>query len=262
MVPAVYRLRHYGVEKKRKNAPRVLGIIPARGGSKSIPKKNIVKLGGRPLLFYILSAALQSSVLSNVVVSSDDDEILAVAKKNGGEGVCLKRPEHLARDTTPDVPVLQHAVLCAEEKYGYMFDYVVQLHVTTPFLSSKDIDESLKKLLAHPRADSIVSVYRVDELHPKKLKKIVKGKLMQWVPGITETTTSRRQDLEPVYKRNAGLYASKRAVVMEKGRVWGDYCLAYEMPRERSVDINSPIDLVIAEAVLKHLERNKDTKLA
>lgn len=246
----------------QKNRPFILGIIPARGGSKSIPKKNIAKLGGKPLLFYVLSAALKSSRLSNVLVSSDDDEILAVAKKYGGADVCLKRPEHLALDTTPDVPMLQHAVLCAEKKYGHTFDYVVQLHVTTPFLSSKDIDESLKMLLAHPRADSIVSVYRVPELHPKKLKKIVNGKLEQYVAEMTELTTSRRQDLEPVYKRNAGLYASKRAVVMEKGSVWGDYCLAYEMPRERSFDINNPIDLVVAEAVLKHLERHKNTKLA
>lgn len=243
---------------KEEKQPFVLGIIPARGGSKSIPKKNIAKLGGKPLLFYMLSAALRSSVLSNVVVSSDNDEILVVAKKYGGADICLKRPEHLARDTTPDVPVLQHAILCAEGKYGCTFDYVVQLHVTTPFLSSEDIDESLKKLIMHPRADSIVSVYRVDELHPKKLKKIVKGRLMQYVPEMMELTTSRRQDLEPVYKRNAGLYAARRRVVMEEGRVWGDYCLAYEMPRERSIDINNPLDLVIAEVVLKYARRREN----
>ncbi len=245
---------------KKKHASLMLGIIPARGGSKSIPKKNIAKLGGKPLLFYVLSAALQSRMLDVVVVSSDDDAILAIAEKYGGKEVCLKRPKHLARDTTPDVPMLQHAVLCTEEKYKCTFDYVVQLHATTPFLSSRDIDGSLKKLLAHPSADSVVSVYRVDELHPKKLKKIVDGKLEQYVPEIVEITTSRRQDLEPVYKRNAGIYAAKRAVVMERERVWGDYCLAYEMPRERSFDINNPIDLIVAEAVLKHLKQRGDIK--
>lgn len=247
---------------KEKKRPIILGIIPARGGSKSIPKKNIAKLGGKPMLSYILSTALKSAYLSHVVVSSDDEEILRVAEKYGGKEVLLKRPRHLARDTTPDVPMLQHAVFCAEKKYGCTFDFVVQLHVTTPFLSSWDIDESLKKLLAHPMADSIVSVYRVDELHPKKLKKIVNGKLEQYVAEMMELTTSRRQDLEPVYKRNAGLYASKRAVVMESGRVWGDYCLAYEMPRERSFDINNPIDLIVAESVLKHLKLHKNAKLA
>lgn len=239
---------------------KILGIIPARGGSKSIPKKNIAKLGGKPMLFYILNSALKSANLSHVVVSSDDDEILAVAKKYGGEDILLKRPKDLALDTTPDVPMLQHAILNTEEKYKCTFDYVVQLHATTPFLSSQDIDESLKKLVAHPRADSIVSVYRVDELHPKKLKKIVNGKLAQYVPKMTELTTSRRQDLEPVYKRNAGLYAAKRSIVMEERRVWGDYCLGYEMPRERSFDINNPIDLIIAEAVLKHLKQHGDIK--
>lgn len=242
---------------KEKKHPLVLGIIPARGGSKSIPKKNIAKLGGKPLLFYVLNAALKSASLSHVVVSSDDEEILRVAEKYGGAEVSLKRPKHLARDTTPDVPVLQHAILSSEKKYKCTFDYIVQLHVTTPFLSSQDIDESLKKLIAHPHADSIVSVYRVDELHPKKLKKIVQGRLVQFVPNMDEVTTSRRQDLSSVYKRNAGLYASKRAVVMEKERVWGDYCLAYEMPRERSFDINNAIDLVVAEAVLRHSTRRK-----
>ncbi len=240
---------------EKKKHPLVLGIIPARGGSKSIPKKNIAKLGGKPMLFYILDAAFKSAYLSHVVVSSDDEEILTIAEKYGGTKVLLKRPKYLARDTTPDVPVLQHAILYSEKKYKCIFDYVVQLHVTTPFLSSQDIDESLKKLVAHPRADSIVSVYRVDELHPKKLKKIVKERLVQYVPEMTEFTTSRRQDLEPVYKRNAGLYAAKRSVVMKEGRVWGDYCLGYKMPRERSFDINNPIDLIVAEAVLKHLRR-------
>lgn len=231
----------------------ILGIIPARGGSKSVPKKNIFPLGGKPLLAYILEAALKSSRLSRVVVSSDDDEVLAVAEEYGGPDVLLKRPATLADDKAPDVPTLQHAVRALEERHGATYDYVVQLHATTPFLTSNDIDAALG-LLLETGADSVVSVFEDNDLHPKKMKRIVDGRLEQYVPEVPEGSTSRRQDVDPVYKRNAGLYASKRHIVMDDSLVWGPWCVPYIMPRERSVDINDALDFVIAEAVLNHLK--------
>lgn len=241
---------------ENKNPPLVLGIIPARGGSKSVPRKNIKLLGGRPLLFYMLSAALGARLLSRVVVSSEDDEILSVARTYGGEKVLLRRPKKLAQDKTPDVPMLQHAVKAIEKIDGCVFDYVVQLHVTTPFVTSKDIDAALERLFGS-EAESIVSVCQVNEYHPIKMKKIVDGRLAQYVPDFEERSTVRRQDLEPVYWRNGGLYASKRHIVMERGRVFGDHVLPYIMPPERSVDMNSIIDFWTAEAVLKNMRKQK-----
>lgn len=236
--------------------PRVLAIIPARGGSKSVPRKNIKLLGGKPLLYYMLSAALGSKLLSRVVVSSEDDEILRVAEKYGGEKIIVRRPKNLALDKTPDVPMLQHAVKIVEKMDACTYDYVVQLHVTTPFVTSEDIDIALSALLASD-AESIVSVCEVNDYHPVKLKKMVDGKLQQYIDGLLEHSTARRQDFEPVYKRNGGLYASRRKIIMEQGRVFGDVVLPHIMPPEKSIDINSIVDFWTAEAVLKNMKTNK-----
>ena len=244
--------------EKKKTAPnvRILGVIPARGGSKGVPRKNIRPLAGKPLLYYMLTEALKSSRLSRVVVSSDDDEILAIAAMYGGQKVPLKRPKHLATDTAPDVPMLQHAVRAVEGEEGTPYDYVVQLHVTTPFVSSKDIDAALDQLLAKPEADSVVSVFSISDYHPIKLKKIVDDRLQQYVPEYDEKTTERRQDLDPVYKRNGGLYASKREVVMEQHRVFGDFCLPYVMPYELSFEVDKPVDFLIADYLMRHYKKH------
>lgn len=251
-----------GVQLGRTLSPKknILAIIPARGGSKGVPRKNIKPLANKPLLFYVLQAALHSKMLTDVVVSSEDNEILQVAESIGGNKVVLKRPHELAEDTTPDVPMLQHAVNTVEKQKNIHFDYVVQLHVTTPFLTSVDIDLAIEKLLQNEQADSVVSVFQVNSYHPIKLKKIVNGKLEQYVEQFTEKTTSRRQDVEPVYKRNGGIYASKREIVMELGRVWGDYVVPYIMPEEKSLEIDSPTDFLLADLLMTHQQKLQDTR--
>ncbi|MDP3735401.1 MAG: acylneuraminate cytidylyltransferase family protein [bacterium] len=235
--------------------PYILAVIPARGGSKSVPRKNIKPLGGVPLLAHMLRSALASSSLSRVVVSSEDEEVLDIAASLGGREVALRRPVELALDTTPDVPMLQHATSEIEREMGRAVDYVVQLHATTPFLTAADIDEALEMLVARREADSIVSVYEVRDFHPVKMKRVrADGFLEQYVSGTEELTTSRRQDFESVYKRNGGLYAARRSVVMELGRVWGEKVLPYIMPHERSVDINSATDFLVAEAIYRSLK--------
>lgn len=231
-----------------------MGIIPARGGSKSIPRKNIKLLAGKPLLYYMLKAALGSKLLTNVVVSSEDDEILGVAKKYGGQEVLLKRPAKWAQDKSPDIPVLQHAVRVVEKRLGVTFDIVVMLHATSPLTRPEDIDACVDKLIK-TGAESVVSVYRVNDFHPKKLKKLKGDRLLPYLPDLEEKTTSRRQDVAPVYKRNVAIYASTRNVIMNLGRVWGDDCRAYVMPEELSIDINSAYDFFVAEMLMKRLGR-------
>jgi len=205
----------------------------------------------------MLGAALGSQYLTRVVVSSEDDEILRVARRYGGKGVPLKRPEELAQDTSPDTPMLQHAVREIEKKDGVMFDYVVQLHTTTPFMTSEDIDGAIQRLLDDPTADSSVTVCQVNSYHPIKMKKIVGDRLAQYVEHLEEKTTSRRQDFHPVYKRNGGLYASKRAVVMDLGRVWGDQVVPYVMPDHKSLEIDSPTEFLLADLLMRHLQQQK-----
>jgi len=224
-----------------------------------VPRKNIKKLAGKPLLSYVLSAAKKSRFLIDLVVSSDDADILRVAEKYGGEEAVLKRPKELAKDETSDVPVLQHAVELMEIKKKISYDIVVMLHATTPLLRTEDIDGCIEKLIKTD-ADSVVSVYKVTDANPIKMKRIVDDKLLPYVDGFNEDTTIRRQDLPPVYRRNAGIYVSKRKIIMEDGKVWGKDVRPYLMPEERSVDINGLLDFYFAEAAIKFLKKEKNEK--
>ncbi|MEK7185045.1 MAG: acylneuraminate cytidylyltransferase family protein [Patescibacteria group bacterium] len=231
-----------------------LAVITARGGSKGVPRKNIRLLNGKPLLWYSLTAALSSNLLTRVVVSSDDDEILAVAKQYGGERVVLKRPSELALDNSPSLPVVQHAVLEIEKRDGVIFDYVLLIQPTTPFILSSDIDNMLK-LIIDTDADSVVSVCEINDTHPVKIKKIVDGRLVQYIDGMEENVF-RRQDLPTAYKRNGGIYVNKRSVVMDKNSLHGNGvdCRAFIMPIERSVDINTPADFLLAEVIARNFK--------
>jgi len=235
---------------------KVLGVITARGGSKGIPGKNVKLLNGKPLLSYTLTAALNSKYLDRVVVSSDSKKILDVAKKCGGESVILKRPKNLAKDGTPSLPVVKHAVREVENKMGQKFDYIALIQPTTPFLNSKDIDNVVKILIKN-KARTVVSVCEVND-HPTRIKKIVNGKLIQYCKNLSETAV-RRQDLPIAYKRNAGIYANTRKAVMDNNILYGfnGNCLPYIMPKERSVDINTINDFYLAEIIAKQLNKKK-----
>lgn len=232
---------------------KILAVIPARGGSKGVPRKNIKLLGGKPLIYYILSAALKSKMLNHVAVSSEDEEILSVAKKYGKKSnklILVKRPKHLAKDSTLAQPVLKHAVDEIEKEKRREFDYIIMLQVTTPFVTSSDIDNAVKKIIK-TKADSVVSVYQINDTHPVKIKKIINDRLYQYTPSLRETVF-RRQDLPLAYKRNGGIYISRRDVVMKQNLIWGRICRPYIMSPERSVDINNHVDFYLAEVMLKN----------
>ncbi len=234
--------------------PEIIAIITARGGSKGVPRKNIRPLAGKPLIGYMIDAAGKSSWITKLVVSSDDDEILQISKELGGDRVhIVKRPEELAQDKSPSLPTIEHAVELIEAQEGKRFDHVVMLQPTTPFISTEDIDGALEKLVT-TGADSVMSVYEVNEHHPAKAKKITEDdRLVQYVDGYSETENTR-QKLHPVYKRNGAVYASTRDTVMEKKKLYGADDIVtrpYIVPAERSVDINTMLDFHVAEALLE-----------
>lgn len=235
---------------------KIIAIIPVRGGSKGIPHKNIKLLCGKPLLYYILKAALGGKYPMEVAISSDDDEILKIAKKYGeGRVILIKRPSALAQDMTPDNPVLKHAVKKVEEMKGYKFDCVMMLHATSPLTVSADIDGVIEKMLA-TRADSVVSVYRVPAMHPMKMKKIINDRLVQYVATIKEHTHTR-QKIPPVYKRNGAIYLATRKMIIEDG-LWfnGGICRPYLMPAERSLDIDNITDFAVAKVLMKWFKKD------
>ena len=229
----------------------ILGVIPARGGSKSVPRKNITPVFGRPLIAYTIAAAQQSKELTHFLLSSDDDEIIAVAKQYGAP-VPFIRPAVLATDQAPTLPVVQHAIRYMEEQEGIIFDYVVLLQPTTPMRTAEDIDTAVKKLVS-TRADSVVSVCDVDAYHPARMRQIVDDQLVE-LPIKEPKEMARRQDLPPVYIRNGAIYAVRRDLVIEGNSMIGMVSRPYVMPVEQSVNIDSPLDLLLA----KHLMREEN----
>ncbi|GEM_PF-55993 len=243
------------MKKQLNDRPNILAVIPARGGSKSVPRKNIKPIAGRPLIDYMIQAALGSKELTHVCLSSEDAEILSIGKKWGGPNLLLvDRPKELAEDTTPSLPVVQHAVTELEKRLGLTFDYVVLLQPIMPLAFSSDIDACIRMLI-DTKSDSVVSMCIVNDYHPMKIKRLKPdGTLTQFVPDMPETIF-RRQDLEPAYWRNGAIYAVTREAVMENKFTLGFFCgpvtRPYVMPRERSVDINHPMDFVAAEALIE-----------
>lgn len=216
---------------------RLLAVIPARGGSKGIPRKNIRDLAGLPLIAYSIKAGQAASSVDRLIVSTEDDEIAAVSSRYGAE--VIKRPKSLARDDAPTRPVLEHAVDCLA-RTGYRPDAVLTLQPTSPLRTARHIDEAVAIFESDPTADSLVSCVRVPHIfHPNSvMKRAADGSLVPFIPGPPIT---RRQDKEPVYARNgAAIYITRVDRVCDF--VFGGRLLSYEMSMEESVDIDDEED--------------------
>ena len=225
----------------------IVAVITARGGSKGIPRKNISSLLGKPLIAYSIEAALHAKTLTRTMVSTDDETIARVSEQYGAE-VPFLRPQHLATDTATGIAVLQHAVTYLAEQEDYLADIVVCLQPTSPLRTAEDIDRGVN-LCLRSGADSVVSLCRAQH-HPFWMKKVVDGRVYPLM-NEDEQTYTRRQDLPPVYQLNGALYVTRRKVLLEENRVLGDNTLAYIMPQERSIDIDTRTDLKLAEVLLK-----------
>lgn len=227
------------------NDKNILAIIPARGGSKGIPNKNIVDIGGNPLVKYTIDAALGSKMLTHCVVSTDSDEIADVAKSCGAL-VPFKRPKHLSNDKALSLPVMQHAVEFMEAEQGHQYDLVIMLQPTTPLRQTKDIDNAIN-LLLDTGADSVISVVEVEGHHPLRMKRVVDSRLINYIDQGHEDMRPR-QELPPVYIRNGAIYATMRDVLMDNDSFTGSDSRAYIMPSERSVNIDTHQDLLLAKS--------------
>lgn len=220
----------------------VLAVIPARGGSKGIPGKNIVDLAGKPLLAWTIEAAKKSRYIDRVILSSDDDEIIAVAKRWGCE-VPFKRPARLAQDDTPGVDPVLHAL---EELSGY--DYVVLLQPTSPLRAVEDIDGCIAECDSKG-AKCCVSVTEPDK-SPYWMFTIGAGGRL--VPVVkTETVAVRRQDLPTVYALNGAVYVADSKWLQKSRSFLTEATVAYPMARKNSVDIDNQIDLYLADLLLR-----------
>jgi CMP-N,N'-diacetyllegionaminic acid synthase len=224
---------------------KILGIIPARGGSKGVIRKNIRLLAGKPLIGYSIEAALKSEYLTEVVVSTDNIDISNISKSFGIS--VLMRPESLAQDTTPMLPVLQHTLLQVEEFSGVKYDYVMIIQPTAPMRSSADIDGSIKVIISQ-QCDSLVSLYQVEDCHPSRMYTI-DDSIMNKV--MNEPAGALRQELPAVFHRNGCIYLSSRELLVEQSIIISDRCFPYIMPASRSINIDTELDLEYAEFIFQ-----------
>jgi len=235
---------------------RTLCVVLARGGSKGILKKNITPLGGVPLIAYTLIEAKRSKIIDRLIVSTDDAEIAEVARAYGAE-VPFMRPPELAADKSNSHDAFRHAVTWAEADEGRQYDFLVELLCTNPMKTSEDIDEALSKLI-ETGADTVIGVTRLEDHHPIRIKKIEHDRIRDFcLPEIPGTT---RQDLKPdAYIRNGSIYACRRDCIDK--RIGGDESRPYIMSELKSVNIDTPLDLILAEELIKRYPRPYITPL-
>ena len=221
----------------------ILGLIPARGGSKSIPHKNIVPLAGRPLIAYTCDSALASERLTRVILSTDDSAIAEVGLQNGVE-VPFLRPSEFALDDTPAIEVIQHALKVLKQKENYEPGVVVLLQPTSPLRRAEHIDAAVDKLL-ESGADTVVSVTEVPhQFNPVSLMQLDDDKL---VPLSEGPLILRRQDKPALYARNGPSVLVVRREVLESGELYGPVVRPLEMDSADSIDIDNADDLALAE---------------
>jgi CMP-N,N'-diacetyllegionaminic acid synthase len=217
---------------------RVLGIIPARGGSKRVPRKNLRILDGKPLVAHSIEAARAATRLARLVVSSDDEEVLAIAR-NYDPLYPVRRPAELATDAALAIEFVRHALQTLENAGEPAFHAVAIVQPSSPLTLTSDIDGTIE-LLENSGADSAVSVVEVDHaIHPMKIKSMEGDRLVAYFQE--EKNRMAAHQLPKLFVRNCSVYAIRRATI-ESGEIIGDDSRGYVMPRERSIDINDELD--------------------
>ena len=225
----------------------VLGVIPARGGSKGIPRKNLAALAGRPLIAYTCDAARASHRLTRVMISTDDEEI-ATAAQALGVGTPFLRPVLLALDETPIVDVLLDLVVTLEQREGYRPDVIVLLQPTSPFRRAEHVDAAVA-LLDSSRADSVVTVIPVPhQFTPSSLMRLDGDRLL---PALDGDGPSRRQDKPRLFARNGpAVVAVRTPVLVARRTLYGPDTRGLVMSREDSLDVDDSFDLELAELLM------------
>ncbi|MCB0104090.1 MAG: acylneuraminate cytidylyltransferase family protein [Anaerolineales bacterium] len=222
--------------------PKILGLIPARGGSKGIPGKNIRLLNGKPLLYYAVQAANKSGLVDRLILTTDSNEIASTGRELGIE-VPFLRPTELARDDTPMLPVIEHTLHFVEAQ-GWQPDIILLLQPTAPLRRGEHIQHAVE-LLTQTKCDSVVSVVEVPRHYaPDFVLRLEDGKLH---PFLDMPLATRRQDARPAYSRDGTIYAFWRNVLVEKKNIYGDDCRPLIIPEDQSCNLDTMDDWQEAE---------------
>lgn len=224
----------------------ILGIIPARGGSKGVPGKNIKDLNGIPLIAYAINEGKKSKYINKLIVSTDDNEIARVSKKYNVE-IPFMRPKELAQDNSNAIDAYIYTLNKMEKDFGYRADILVVLQPTSPLRTSEHIDEAIEMLLKS-KGDSVISVCEVE--HSPYWYKVVdnEGKITSFVEF--KESNANRQELPKVYRPNGAIYVFKRELITELKTYYTDKSYGYVMKQEDSVDIDTILDFKFAEMLI------------
>lgn len=221
----------------------ILGLVPARGGSKGVHRKNVREVNGRPLLAYSVDAGQRAEAVDRVVVSSDDPEIRSAAADCGAD--VIERPAELATDEAPTEPVIVHAVETLRAA-GESYDLVVLLQPTSPLRTATHVDEALEHY-RECEADTLVSVTAE---HPKRWRRTDHG-----AERVGDDARTRRQDMEPEYVENGAIYVVPAARFLDDSRLSLGHTVLYEMDEAASIDVDTEADLRVAACLLEVTDR-------
>lgn len=244
------------------SSTQVLALIPARGGSKSVPRKNLLQVAGRPLIVYSIEQALACASVTRCIVSTDDAEIAAVARQAGAE-VPFIRPAELATDTATDLEVFRHALLWLDEHEAYRPELVVHLRPTGPVRQVAVVDQAISRMLSTPEADSLRSVMLAEQT-PYKMWRIEEGVLVpvKKLPGVTEAHSLPRQKLPLVYWQNGYVDIVRPRTVLEKASMAGELILPFVVEGP-ALELDYPDQIPALErALLENVAGSANTRAA
>ena len=229
---------------------KILAVTLARAGSKGIKNKNIKKISGKPLIYYTIKETLKCNLISDYIVSTDSKHISNISKKFGAR-VPFLRPKKYSTDSASSVSALKHAVLWMERENNMKYDFIIELMCTNPLKKKSDIESLIKKLIK-TKADSVIAVNKLEDHHPRRIKKIVNDKIVDFC--LKEKKESRRQDLKPeAYIRSGSIYGMKRDFLIRKNRRYGGKnSRPYILESKKAINIDNDLDFLVAKEILKN----------
>ncbi|MCC3646344.1 acylneuraminate cytidylyltransferase family protein [Cytobacillus oceanisediminis] len=231
---------------------KILAVICARGGSKGVPNKNIRLINGKPLIAYTIEMAMEYTNFDRVIVSTDSPDIAKIAEQYGAE-VPFLRPKELSLDTSPKIPVLQHAVNFLHEHENEKYDLIVDLDPTSPLRIVQDIDNCINKMHKY-KPNIVFSVTKAKKNPYFNMVEEKDGKV--FLSKQLNHPVTRRQDAPAVFELNASIYVYKTDFLLSTNTIFSDNSMAVEMPEYRSIDIDRPIDFEFIEFLMRKGEEN------
>ena len=229
------------------NGKKILAIIPARGGSKGLPGKNIKEMLGKPLIAWSIEQGLNSKYIDRLIVSTDEQEIAEIAKKFGAD-VPFLRPKEIAIDEAKTIDVILHAINFVEKNHD-LYEILVLLEPTSPLRETNDIDNAIEKLLKTKGAESIVGISKVEGSHPDFLVSL-ENEFLRPYKNI-DFRVLRRQEIEDLYFYEGSIYISYVSSLKERKNFYHENTLGYVVPKWKSYEVDDLSDFIIIEALLK-----------